>query len=87
MNLYLIRRTHDPFIKDTFAFAVVAAKSGKAAKHIHPARGVTWSRTMWIKGGKEYGFDLWTHPSHLRATLLGRATIGTAAGTMCTAFS
>ena len=87
MNLYLIRRTHDTFIRDTFSFVIVAAMTGKAAKHTHPTKGVTWSRTKWIKGGKDHGFDIWTAPKYLRATLLGTASVGTVAGTVYTAFS
>jgi hypothetical protein len=87
MNLYLIRRISNQFVQDSFAYAVVAAETGKAARHIHPTRGVIWQDTMWIKGGKDYGFDIWTNPKNVRSKLLGIATKGTLQGMVCTSFN
>jgi hypothetical protein len=87
LNLYLIKRKADRFIEDTFAYAIVAAETGKAARHIHPTRGVIWRETMWTKGGRDYGFDIWTEPKNVRSRLLGLAVEGTMAGMVCTSFN
>jgi len=62
MNIYLIKRTPDRFVNDAYAYAVVAAESGLAARYTHPSRGVVWKNKVWSKGGKEYGFAIWTEP-------------------------
>lgn len=87
MNLYRIQRSPNRFIEDTFAYAIVAAETGWAARHIHPTKGVSWQKTMWVKGGREYGFDIWTNPSNVRSRLIGTAVEGTLAGMVCTAFN
>jgi hypothetical protein len=86
MNLYLIQRSPNRFVADTFAFAIVAAETGRAARHIHPTKGVIWRNAMWFKGGREYGFDIWTDPKNVRSRLIGKAVEGTLAGMVCTAF-
>jgi hypothetical protein len=87
VNLYLIKRSSNQFVADSFAYAVVAAETGKAARHIHPTKGVVWRKTMWIKGGKDYGFDIWTNPKNVRSKLLGTAIAGTLQGMVCTSFN
>jgi hypothetical protein len=92
VNLYLIKRKADRFIEDTFAYAIVAAETGKAARHIHPTKGVTWGKTIWgkttwVKGGRDYGFDIWTDPSNVRSRLIGVAIEGTLTGMVCTSFN
>jgi hypothetical protein len=86
MNLYLIQRSPNRYVQDTFAHAIVAAETGRDARHIHPTKGVTWRKTMWVKGGRDYGFDIWTNPRNVRSRLIGVATEGTLAGMVCTAF-
>jgi hypothetical protein len=86
MNLYLIQRSPNRFVVDTFAFAIVAAETGRAARYIHPTKGVVWKDAMWVQGGREYGFDIWTNPSNVRSRLIGTAVEGTLAGMVCTAF-
>jgi hypothetical protein len=86
VNLYLIKRSPNHFVADTFAYAVVAAESSEAARHIHPTKGVIWRKTMWIKGGREYGFDIWADPRNVRSRLIGKAIEGTPAGMVCTSF-
>ncbi len=87
MNLYLIRRTHSRFVDDAFAYAVVAAETGKAARHTHPTRGVVWEGTMWTRLGRDYGFEIWANPKNIRSRLLGIAALGTKAGMICTSFN
>ena len=87
MNLYLIKRSPDCYVCDTYAYAVVAAKSAGAAKCTHPAKGVVWKNKEWTKGGKEYGFDTWTSPKNIRPRLIGKAVKGTKAGMVCTSFN
>ena len=52
MNLYMIRRSPDLFISDAYAYAIVAAETGDAAKHTHPDNGIparsTWSTNIDI---------------------------------------
>jgi hypothetical protein len=87
MNLYLIKRSPDCFISDAYAYAVVAAETGAAAKHTHPLRGVVWKNTGWSKGGKDYGFATWADPKNVRSRLIGTAVRGTQAGMICTFFN
>jgi hypothetical protein len=87
MNLYLIQRSPNRYVEDTFAYAVVAAETGKAARHIHPTKGVIWQKTIWVKGGRDYGFDIWANPRNVRSRLIGIAMEGTEAGMVCTAFN
>jgi hypothetical protein len=71
MNLYLIKRSPDCFVNDAYAYAVVAAETGEAAKYTHPSRGVVWKNMAWSKGGKDYGFATWTNPKNVRSRLIG----------------
>lgn len=87
MNLYLIKRWPDRFVSDAYAYAVVAAKTGQAAKHTHPEKGVLWKNLRWSKGGRDYGFATWTDPSHVRPRLIGKAPAGRKAGIVCTSFN
>ena len=87
MNLYLIKRSPDVYVDDAYAYAVVAAESGMAAKHTHPTKGVVWKNRMWIKGGRDFGFDIWTNPKNVRTRLIGTAVQGTKAGMVCTSFN
>jgi len=87
MNLYLVRRSPDRYIADAFSSAVIAAETAKAARHTHPTKGVVWTKTTWTKGGRDYGFDIWTHPKNTRSRFLGTASVGTKAGMVCTSFN
>ena len=87
MNLYIIRRRPDRYIVDAFAYAIVAAETGEAARHTHPAKVVVWQDHAWTMAGKDYGFELWAHPLRVHARLLGLAASGTKAGTLCTSFN
>jgi hypothetical protein len=87
MNLYLIKRRPDRFVSDAYAYAVVAAETGEAAKCTHPARGVVWSNTRWSKAGRDYGLETWTIPTKVQFRLIGVAPKGTKAGIICTSFN
>jgi hypothetical protein len=87
MNLYVIRRSPDHFVSDKYAYAIVAAESGDAAKHTHPDKGVVWKNQRWTKGGRDYGSELWADPQKVRPKLLGIAKLGIKAGPICTSFN
>jgi hypothetical protein len=87
MNLYLIKRSPDCFVSDAYAYAVVAAESGQAARHTHPSRGVIWKNLAWRKGGRDFGFATWANPKRIRSRLIGKAVKGTKAGMVCTFFN
>jgi hypothetical protein len=87
MNLYVIRRSPDRFVSDTYTYAIVAAESGDAAKHTHPDKGVVWKNNRRTKGGRDYGFELWTDPKRVPPRLLGTAILSLKCGPICTSFN
>jgi hypothetical protein len=87
MKLFVIKRSPDSYIADSFAFAVVAAENALAARYTHPARGVTWIDAHWSKKGKEYGFELWASPQKVNSRYIGQAAPGTKPGVICTSFN
>lgn len=76
MNLYVISQ-HINHEYDTFGSVVVAARSRREARSIHP-RGQIWPN--W--GGD----DSWVHPSDVRVTYIGQAKPGTSVGVISASF-
>ena len=72
MNLYLISQTENNDY-DTYSDAVVAAKSAKTAKQIHPSG--RWSSSTWCGS-----------PKGVTAVLIGKAKKGTKEGIICASF-
>jgi hypothetical protein len=87
MNLYKITRSPNRFKYDTYASAVVAAKTEDQAKHTHPAKEALWMNNLWTVDGHPCGNETWASPSRVQVKLLGLATKGTKAGTICSSFN
>lgn len=79
MNLYLITQSENEGY-DTYDSAVVAAKTARAAKRIHPAWGL--SRDAW-----EISSTWASHPDKVEAKFLGRASVGTREGLILASFN
>lgn len=77
MNLYLMVR-NNPGGYDTFSSVVVAARSKREARLIHP-----WGK-IWPNWTST---DTWVHPSQVKVTYLGQAKPGTKMGVICRSFN
>jgi hypothetical protein len=78
MHLYLITRIGKSAHYDEFEEAVVAARSPKDARSIHPDRD-------WV-GANDLGGATWVPPEKVRATRVGTASRRTKRGVVVASF-